>query len=66
MTTENPARISCLSFGKTIDRIRKSDAPVHLGKAFREVLLAMRAVADTIIEGKEEQNEVKFQKVTIE
>ncbi len=66
MTDESLASINRFGFTKTIDRIRKSDAPLHLGKAFREVLLAMRTVADTIIESKEKRNEVKFQKVTIE
>ena len=66
MTDKSLASINRFGFTKAIDRIRKSDAPLHLGKAFREVLLAMRTVADTIIESKEKRNEVKFQKVTVE
>ena len=66
MTDKNLASINCFGVTKAIDRILKSDVPLHLGKAFREVLLAMRTVADTIIESKEKRNEVKFQKVTIE
>jgi hypothetical protein len=66
MTDKDPASTNCLTFTKAISQIRKSDVPIHLGKAFREVLLAMRTVADTIIESKEKRNEVKFQRVTIE
>ena len=53
MTDKDPASTNCLTFTKAISQIRKSDVPIHLGKAFREVLLAMRTVADTIIESKE-------------
>ena len=49
MTTENEERKSCFGIGETIDRVIQSDAPVHLGRAFREILLAMRAVTDAVI-----------------
>jgi hypothetical protein len=49
MTTENEERQNCLGVSDAIDRVIKSDAQVHLGRALREILLAMRAVTDAVI-----------------
>ena len=49
MTTENEGRKNCLGVGEKINRVIQSDAPVHLRRALREILLAMRAVTDAVI-----------------
>jgi hypothetical protein len=65
MTNENQTK-SCFGIRKAVKRIAESDAPEHLGNALREVLLAVRSAVDAAIESKEQQDEAKFQKVTIE
>ena len=46
--------------------VMSSDAPTHLGNAFREVLLAMRSVVNAVIESKEQNEATKLQKITVE
>ncbi len=66
MNHENQPKRDSLGLDEAINRVMSSDAPVHLGKAFREVLLAMRSAIDAVIEKKAHKSEVKIQKVIIE
>ena len=66
MTNEKQAKIDCCGLGEMIDQAKASDVWVHLGKAFSEILQAMRCAVDEVIESKEQKKETKLQKVTVE
>ena len=64
MTTENEGRKSCFDMSATIDRVIQSDAQVHLGRALREILLAMRTVTDAVI-GEQSADTQGYTKVNV-
>lgn len=64
MTTKNEGQKSCFDVSATIDRVIQSDAPVHLGRALREILLAMRTVTDAVI-GEQSDDTQGYTKVNV-
>ena len=66
MTNENQEKKDCRGITAFLGCAKLSDASIHLGKAFREILLATQSVIDGVIESKEQKAKVEFQKGTIE
>ena len=62
MTGQNP----CPELDELFKKMEASDTTVHLGRAAREVLLAMRSVVDAVIETKTQRTEMNLEQVTIE
>lgn len=62
MTDPNP----CPKLDELFKKLEASDITVHLGRAARDVLLAIRSVVDAVIETKTRRTETNLEKVTIE
>jgi len=62
MTNQNP----CPKLDERLRKLEAADTTIHLGRAVREVLLAMRSVVDAVIETKTRRTETNLEKVTIE
>lgn len=62
MKNQNP----CPKLEELFKKLEATDTTVHLGRAVREVLLAMHSVVDAVIESKARRTETNLEKVTIE
>ena len=66
MTNANQEKRDRLGITAFLGCTKLSVASIHLGKAFREVLLTTQSAIDGLIESKEQKAKGEFQKVTIE